>query len=92
MGKSTLFNRLLGRRQAIEHVTAGTTRDVVRGILWFQSTRQQTPSPPVRVRDSREDQSQLQLKQDGCHQGRACRAPQEAARAFYEYLSAAVSE
>lgn len=35
VGKSTLFNRLLKRRQAIEHLKEHTTRDVIREELVF---------------------------------------------------------
>ena len=35
VGKSTLFNRLIGRREAIEHDSANTTRDLVRSLLYF---------------------------------------------------------
>jgi GTP-binding protein len=39
VGKSTLFNRLVGRPQAITHATAGVTRDRVEAELWFQDQR-----------------------------------------------------
>ncbi|MBN1835735.1 MAG: ribosome biogenesis GTPase Der [Spirochaetales bacterium] len=39
VGKSTLFNRLVGRRRAITHSTAGVTRDIVEAELWFGDLR-----------------------------------------------------
>lgn len=39
VGKSTLFNRLLGRRQAIVSLTRGTTRDRITGTLEWGRTR-----------------------------------------------------
>lgn len=39
VGKSTLFNRLIGRRRAITHSTAGVTRDSVEAELWVRDTR-----------------------------------------------------
>jgi len=39
VGKSTLFNRLIGRRRAITHSTAGVTRDLVEAELWVRDIR-----------------------------------------------------
>jgi GTP-binding protein len=39
VGKSTLFNRLLGKRRSITHSAAGVTRDTVEAELWLRNVR-----------------------------------------------------
>ena len=36
VGKSTLFNRLVGRRQALVHDLPGVTRDRLHGVMTFE--------------------------------------------------------
>src|ERR1700726_427743 len=46
VGKSTLFNRLLGRRQAIVHDLPGVTRDRITGVATVTGER------PVEIIDT----------------------------------------
>ena len=72
VGKSTLFNRLLGRRQAIESDMAGTTRDrIVAEVSWEErrillvDTGGLEVEPEGEVRQKAQEQAQMAIDEAG---------------------------